>query len=106
MISRTVAKIEAAIKKTRGGRREDKDEVIVLLRKLKDEVKALDEAQKEQARRVASFVEAAVKLSGPPKVSHDVLKAARAELSRLETAHPQLVGALNKISEQLAALGI
>lgn len=106
MISRTVAKIEAAIKKTRGGRREDKDEVVALLRKLKDEVKALDEAQKEQARRVASFVEAAVKLSGPPKVSHDVLKAAQAEVARYEAAHPRLVAALNQISEQLAGLGI
>ncbi len=109
MIKDTLSRIEAAIAKVQAGDSAEKQELVSLLRKLKDELAALPESRVDEARSIGYFTEAA---------AHEVTSGSSVQLKNLsisgisyavkgfEVSHPQLVSVVNEICMVLARMGI
>ena len=110
MIKDTLARIETAIARIQAADGSEKDELIALLKKLKDELSALPESKLDDARSIAHFAETA---------AHEVTRTGKSvERSNLsisgmaysvkgfEASHPDLVKVVNEICMMLARIGI
>jgi Domain of unknown function (DUF4404) len=110
MIEETIAKIEARLKSTESIPAEKRDELEVLLTRLKSEVADLSRTHAEQAESIAGFTELstreATREEQNPKLLNLSLKGLTSSVEEFEKSHPKLVRIVNDISNMLSNLGI
>lgn len=110
MLEETLSRMEAAIRRIEKAGPKEKAELVALLGRLKEEVRALHSTHSEQARSIASFADSA---------AHEATRSPQAEVLRrhsreglgasvadFEASHPELVRLVNELCTQLARLGI
>ena len=110
MIDDTVSKIEAQVRTAGSISPERKAELLQLLAKLKAEVATLSKTNAEDARSIAKFTEVsaleATRTEQNPKLRELSLEGLKSSVEGFEQSHPQLVQAVNSISQTLSNLGI
>jgi len=87
-----------------------REELLLLLKELKQEVDLLSETQTEQAESIAGFVDISAREATRKAKNHELLGLAMEGLSlsirEFETSHPKLAEAVNSLSAMLSNLGI
>ncbi|HNW44214.1 MAG TPA: DUF4404 family protein [Elusimicrobiales bacterium] len=110
MINDTLAKIESAIARVGTLDSKNKTELVVLLNKLKTELRNLPESQRERANSLANFAQAAAHETARANTD-DRLKVISIEglahsVKSFEASHPVLVQTVNEICMMLSGIGI
>lgn len=87
-----------------------KEELLLLLKDLRQEVGRLADTQADQAESITGFVNISATEATRESKNHELLDLAMTGLSvsirEFETSHPKLVETVNGISAMLANLGI
>lgn len=110
MIKDTLSRIEAAISKVQAGNSAEKQELVSLLRKLKDELAALPESRLDEARSIGYFTEAAAheatRAAASVQLKNLSISGISYAVKGFEVSHPQMVSVVNEICMILARMGI
>ena len=110
MIKVTLEKIEAAIDSIDAANDKKNAELLVLLKKLKEELSALPLERIDEANSIANFVQAATHEAVRENSDARIRELAREGLGhsakQFEVSHPVLVGIVNDICRMLAQIGI
>lgn len=110
MIEDTIRKIEARLEAAESVRPERRDELMELLRSLRDEVAELHVTHRQQAERIAGLTEScateATQAVPDPKQLDMTVESLNSSVQGFENSHPRLVQLVNSISQTLANLGI
>jgi hypothetical protein len=110
LIQETLAKIEARIQASETISGDKRQELHQLLATLRSEVGRLSATQSEQARSIAGFTEVAAHEATREQPNPRLLKLSldglASSVEEFESSHPNLVHAVNSISNTLANLGI
>lgn len=110
MIKETLSKIEGAIARIEAADGKNKGELLLLLKKLKEELSALPLERIDEANSIANFVQTAAHEAVRENSDERSKNLSRDGLShsakRFEASHPKLVGIVNDICRMLAQIGI
>lgn len=110
MIDETLGKIEERLQHAPGLEERQRQELLDLVRELKQEVHGLSHAHREEAGSIVGFAQLstfeATRAQPDPKLVRISLDGLKAAVERFETSHPRLVRVVNHISQMLANLGI
>ena len=110
MIDETLGKIETRIRSSEAIGPERRDELLLLLAKLKTEVAELHKTHDQKAQSIARFADISAQEATRPEKDADSLNRSLSKLNAsvegFETSHPRLVQIVNSISNSLSNLGI
>lgn len=110
MIDETLQQIESRIRSSDSIRDERRDELLMLVGKLKTEVGELSKTHNEEAQSIASFTQIsaqeAMRSQQNPELLDLSLKGLSSSVDGFEKSHPRLVQVVNSISHTLSNLGI
>jgi len=110
MLKDTLSKIEAAITRLETLDSARKEELGILLQKLKSEVEGLPESQQDKASSMANFAQAAVHEATRETVDEKLkelsINGLGHSVKSFEASHPVLVDTVNDICLMLSGIGI
>lgn len=110
MIRDTITQIESKLKQSSAVSPENRQELLDLLAKLKNEVDTLAESDTERAKAIAGHTEVstreAIATRKDPESLQRSLNDLSASVEGFESSHPQLVEVVNRIATTLSNLGI
>ncbi len=110
MIQETIKRIEKTIAETNTVNAERKNELLLLVAHLKDEIKGLETTHHEDAGSIASYTESSVREAMRSQPDNELLQHTLEGLSlsvrRFEVSHPTLIGIINNIGQLLNNIGI
>lgn len=110
MIEDRIQKIEARLQESANIPEPARAELLKLLAALREEVGGLEESHKEDARSIASFVDAsaheATRAEKKPKLVEASLSGLKASVEAFEASHPKLAEVVNQIAVVLSNMGI
>ena len=110
MLKDTLLKLEAAITRAQAMKGGDKAELVDLLKKLKEEVAALDPAHAEKAGSLANFAQAAThetaRETGDQRLQTISIEGLSQSVRSFEASHPVLTDTVDRICRMLAQMGI
>ena len=110
MIEDTISQIESRIQTSDALNEERRQELLGLVRTLKNEVTRLSETHHEQAQSIAGFTEVSTHEATRTEQNPQLLKYSLAGLNSsvegFEKSHPTLVQIVGAISNTLSNLGI
>jgi ABC-type transporter Mla subunit MlaD len=108
MLDDTIARLEARLRDSGSLAAENREELLSLLRQLKQELATLEATHSEEARDITDHTERFTAAAGERQP--DVVKSSFDELAEsvagFENSHPQLVQIVNRIATTLSNLGI
>ncbi len=106
----TISKIEERIRGAGALNEDNRAELLDLLGKLKSQIGALSETNREQAQSIAGFTEVSAHEATRGERNDNSLKHSilglESSVKNLEGSHPQLVAVVNRIATMLANMGI
>lgn len=110
MIDETLRKIEARLQVAEAIKPERREELLDLLRQLKEEVGALPQTHRSQVESIAGLAESCATEATRDLPDEEQLtlsvKSLNASVQGFEASHPRLVQVVNSISHTLSNLGI
>lgn len=110
MIPDTIEKIEARLRDNTSLKEESRRELLALLARLRSEVGDLARTNEDQARSITGFAaistHEATREERNPQLAEISRRGLKSSVEGFEESHPQLVQAVNAISNALANLGI
>lgn len=110
MIDETIKQIEGRIQSADSLTPERRQELVVLLTKLKAEAAELAKTHEEQAQSIVGFTQVsaheATRAEQDPKLLDLSLQGLRGSVEELEKSHPRLAQIVNSISTILSNSGI
>ena len=110
MIKDTISKIESAISKIQAGDAREKEALVALLNKLKNELSEVPESRMGDARSVGYFTEAAAhevtREGSSVQLRNLSISGISYAVKGFEVTHPQIVAVANEICMILARMGI
>lgn len=110
MIEDRIQKIEARLQESANIPEAARAELLKLLAALKEEVGTLAQSHEEDARSIASFVDAsaheATRAEKKPKLVEASLNGLTASVEAFEASHPKLAETVNQIAVVLSNMGI
>ena len=110
MIEDRIQKIEARLQESANIPESARAELMKLLTALREEVSALGESHEEDARNIASFVDAsaheATRAEKKPEEVEASLNGLKASVESFEASHPKLAETVNQIAVVLSNMGI
>lgn len=106
----TLKSLEKEIKKNNKLQAPQRKELLRLMGELKKEIKELEANDRDAARSVANFTRSITHESTKQNIDQELvdlsLTGLQKSVQRFESSHPQLVSAVNSISNFLASMGI
>jgi hypothetical protein len=110
MIEDRIQKIEARLKESANIPEAKKTELLDLLAALKNEVSTLPSSHEEDARSVATFMDAsaheATRAEKRPKLMEASTNGLTASVEAFEASHPKLAQVVNQIAVSLSNMGL
>jgi len=110
MLNETLAKIEARLQSAESVPAERRQELLELVKTLRNEIDELSKTDSEQAQSIAGFTQVSTHEATRSEPDPDLVKASLDELTGsvagFEKSHPRLVQIVNNISTTLSNLGI
>lgn len=110
MIKETIAKIEARIREAPAVQDDNRDELVELLKTLREEVGELSSTHEEEADSITRFAHVsaheATREGKNPALVDLSLKGLAASVDGFEESHPKLVSLVNRICTTLSNIGV
>lgn len=110
MAKDTLIRIEDEIKGCESLDEKRREEILELIKNLKDEIDTLEKVSTEDVRSLVTYAETSVKEAMRRKTNPELLNHSLDGLSlavrRFEVSHPNLVNIINNIGRTLGSLGI
>ena len=109
MIDDTISRIEAKLRESGPSNAEHREELLLLLGQLKEELGRLERTHSEDVRNITGRAERSAEVATSTN-NPELLKRSIQELADsvdgFENSHPQLVQIVNRIATMLSNLGI
>lgn len=110
MIDKTVKKIEETVSESPSISKQKKDQLLILISELKNEINKLSESDQKSALDIAHKTHASAHHATRSDYDEHLLSSSLAELKStvdtFEVSHPNLVSTINSFCNALANIGI